>query len=22
MTNDNFCFYFQNKLIKTSQTRG
>jgi len=22
MTNDNFCFYLQNKLIQTSQTGG
>jgi hypothetical protein len=22
MTTDNFCFYFQNKLIQTSQTVG
>jgi hypothetical protein len=22
MTTDNFCFYFQNRLIQSSQTRG
>jgi hypothetical protein len=22
MTTDNFCFYLQNRLIQTSQTRG